>query len=207
MKKTLITLITLLTVSVAANADSGIFGTSVVINNNGTTTLYETTLLGDSRHTPTGPFSGTTTSGFNGVNLGTYDTTTSDNLTLRGGGVLTYKNNGSNITGAHVYYKIDNGNYSSAIALGFNEDLVSVGGGDQRWYTQANSFNLLDGLSNGAHTVSVYFDATHDGGTHYENNGSADFTANFTVVPEPNTYALIAGMFGLAYIALKRRQA
>jgi hypothetical protein len=204
MKKTLITLITLLTVSVAANADSGIFGTSVVINNNGTTTLYEATLLGDSRHTPTG-YSGTTTSGFTGLNLGTYDTTTSDNLTLNGGGMLTYKNNGSDITGAHLYYKIDNGNYSSAIALGFNENLG--GGGDQRWHTQDSSFNLLDGLSNGAHTVSVYFDATHDGGTHYENNGSADFTANFTVVPEPNTYALIAGMFGLAYIVLKRRQA
>ena len=203
MKKTFITLITLLSVSVAANADSGIFGTSVVINNNGTTTLYEATLLGDSRHTPTG-YSGTTTSGFTDLNLGTYNTTTSDNLTLNGGGMLTYKNNGSNISGAHVYYKIDNGNYSSAIALGFNEDL---GGGDQRWYSQASSFNLLDGLSNGAHTVSVYFDATHDGGTHYENNGSADFTANFTVVPEPNTYALIAGMFGLAYIVLKRRQA
>ena len=32
------------------------------------------------------------------------------------------------------------------------------------------------------------------------------FSANFTVVPEPNSYALIAGIFGLAYIALKRRQ-
>ena len=31
------------------------------------------------------------------------------------------------------------------------------------------------------------------------------FTANFTIVPEPNAYAFIAGIFGLAYIALKRR--
>lgn len=206
MKKTALTLITLIAASTAANAASGIFGTGVVINNNGTSTLYEATLLGDARHAPSGFSPTLNTTGFDGLDLGTFDTTT-DSLVLQGGEMLTFKNSGSDVTGANVYYKIDGGAFSSAIAFGFNEDNVNGSTGDQRWYTEGSSFDLLDGLSNGAHTISVYFDAGSSDGTHFENNGGSDFTANFTVVPEPGTYALIAGCLGLAFVALKRRTA
>ena len=193
------------------SAASGIFGASVVLDNNGTTTLYELSLLGDARHNPSGfsPTLNTVGRGSTAApspNLGSFDPI-SDTLDFKGGGALTFKNGGSNVTGANVYYKIDNNAYSSAFSLGFNEDNVGGNTGDQRWYSEGSSIDLLSGLSNGTYTLSVYLDAGSTDGTLFSNNGGADFGATFTVVPEPGTYALIAGMFGLAFVALKRRKA
>ncbi|MDG1241259.1 MAG: PEP-CTERM sorting domain-containing protein [Opitutae bacterium] len=194
------------------SAASGIFGTGVVISNNGTSTLYESTLLGDARHAPNGFTPTLNTVGFNGFNLGTFDTTTSDSLVLNGGSVLTYKNDTDNISGASVFYSI-NGAAFTEITLGFNEDNVNGSGGDQRWYSEESSVDLLSGLSSGNHTIAVMYEApfTYTGGgggsgTHAENNGDSNFTANFTVVPEPGTCALIAGLFGMTFVALRRRQ-
>lgn len=210
MKKSFLALFALAASANSALAISGIFGTGVTITNKGATTLYEATLLGDSRHAPLGASPTLDTTGFDSVNLGTFDTTNpGDTLVLNGGGILTFKNGTDDVTGASVTYFID-GILQSSIGLGFNEDNVSGNTGDQRWYNESASINLLSGLSNGAHTISVFFEApfTFDGGggTHVENNGGANFTADFTVVPEPSAFALIAGLLGLGYIGVSRRR-
>lgn len=211
MKKITLSIATALLAVSSSYAASGIFGTGVVINNNGTQTLYEATLLGDSRHAPSGFSPTLDATGFDSVDLGDFDTTT-DTLVLNGGGVLTFKNGTDDITGASVFYSINGGSFTE-IALGFNEDNVNGNGGDQRWYSQASSIDLLDGLGIGDHTIAVFFEApfTFDfgSGTHTINNSTANYVADFsiTAVPEPSAFALLAGIFGLSFVAIKRRKA
>ena len=170
----------------SAYADSGTFAASVVLDNNGTLTLYELSNLGDSRHNPSGFSPSLDATGWGSTasptpNIGTFELGT-DTLNFKGGGLLTYKNGLSDVFGANIYYKIDGGSFSSAFSLGFNENL---GGGDQRWYSEGSSVDLLSGLSVGTHSISVYLDASSSDGTHFANNGGADFAAEFNVIPEP----------------------
>lgn len=206
MKKTslLITTASLFVAASSLHAASGIFGTGVVINNNGTQTLYEATLLGDTRQAPTN-FSPTLNStGFDVVNLGSFNTTTGDTLVLQGGSVLTFKNGLSDVTSGSVFYRINGGSFTE-IALAFDQDNVDGATGDQRWADADETIDMLSGLSNGTHTIAVYFEAGSSDGLQTENFSGDNFTADFTVVPEPGSYALIAGILGLAFVALKRR--
>ncbi|MCW1922590.1 PEP-CTERM sorting domain-containing protein [Luteolibacter arcticus] len=196
-----IALIVLGTLSVASAA-SGIFGTGTVLGVNGTKTLYATTLLNDSRHAPinvTPP-----TLDLDGIpsSVGTFNPTVGDTLVLRGGEMLTFKNGTDDITGATIHYRIDGGSFQT-FNLSFNENL---NGSDQRWYGEGANVNLLTGLSNGNHTLQVFYTApftfTGGSGTHTINNGTANYSFNFTVVPEPATALL--GSFGL--LALLRRR-
>lgn len=211
MKKITLGILTALVAASASFATSGIFGTGVVINNNGTQTLYEATLLGDGRHDPVGSSPTLNTTGFDSVDLGDFDTTT-DTLVLNGGGILTFKNGTDNVTGASVFYSINGGSFTE-ISLSFNEDNVNGNGGDQRWYSDGSSIDLLDGLGVGDHTIAVFFEApfTFDfgSGTHTDNNSASNYVADFsiTAVPEPGAFALLAGLFGLSFVALKRRKA
>ena len=54
MKKLIAAMMALTLVTSIANAECGIFGAGIVLNNKGTTTLYELVLTGDSRHAPAG---------------------------------------------------------------------------------------------------------------------------------------------------------
>lgn len=60
----------------------------------------------------------------------------------------------------------------------------------------------------GTHTVSVFFRATRDGGSSYvwDSNGGANYTASFTVVPEPSTMALLGLGVGGLLVAIRRRK-
>ena len=189
----------------AASAASGIFGTGTVLGVNGTKTLYATTLLNDGRHTPinvTPP-----TLDLDGVpsSIGTFNPTTGDTLTLRGGEMLTFRNGNDDVTGATIHYRVDGASFQT-FNLTFNQDNVSGTGGDQRWYGEGLNLNLLSGLGNGDHTLEVFYTAPFtypDGsGTHVINNGTANYAFNFTVVPEPATALL--GSMGL--LALLRRR-
>ena len=99
------------------------------------------------------------------------------------------------------------------------------GSGNEKAEFTNGGYNLLNNIV-APDTETIYaVDFVHktgawEGGSNFERLGSYSntspgstnwsevnaFSANFTVVPEPNSYALIAGIFGLAYIALKRRQ-
>ena len=209
---------------------SGIFGTGVAISSDiggsSTFNLYEITALGSPLLSPAVPGLGGVSLGApsqvntdngsgistwatgnigqpsTGPSLGTF-TQGVDTLTLNGGEVLTYKGGGGNVTAAYVEYKIDGGafiNYS----LAFNQDNISSPG-DQRWYSDGEGVNLLNGLSLGTHTLSVYFYDDNYPNTHdYVSNGAFNYSATITVVPEPTTSLLVAS--GLGMFALIRRR-
>ena len=190
----------------AASAASGIFGTGTVLGVNGTKTLYATTLLNDNRHIPVGVTTPALVLGGVPSTIGTFNPTVGDALTLRGGEMLTFKNGTDNITGATINYRIDGGSFQT-FNLTFNENNVNGAGGDQRWYGEGANINLLTGLSNGNHTLQVYYTSpftfTTGSGTHTINNGSANYAFNFTVVPEPA--AALLGSFGLLAILRRRK--
>ena len=214
--------------SAAVFASSGIFGTGVVISSNvggaPALDLFELTLLGDGRHTPAAgggeslgfptlvntDDGGGTSTWADGSNpsLGTFDPLTGDTLTLDGGDMLTYKNSGSNVSGADLFYSINGGAFQDA-TLAFNQDNVSSSSGDQRWYSDtAADVNMLSGLSNGTYTLSVYFrDSNSDDGNDYKSNGGNNFNATFTVVPEPSSLMMLLGssMCGSFYLLRRRR--
>jgi hypothetical protein len=216
----------------SASASSGIFGTGVAISSDitGSSTfkLYETTLLGDGRLAPntggggsslgaptlvnTDNGSGTSTWATGGAgqpttgpSLGTFAQGV-DTLTLNGGEDLTYKNSGTDVTGAQVFYRIDSGTFTQ-INLAFNQDNVNGNGGDQRWYTDGANVNLLTGLGAGTHTLSVYFRDNNTADVNdYVSNSSFNYNAIFVVtVPEPSTIALSA-VSGLAMLFMLRRR-
>ncbi len=112
-----------------AYAGAGIFGSDNGLQlNGGAFTFYENTLQGDGRHNPLvvgGVTAGPTlvTTGLPG-SLGSFNPFTGDSLLLIGGEALTFKNGGTDVTGAFVNYSIDGGAFSS-ISLTFNEDSVN----------------------------------------------------------------------------------
>jgi hypothetical protein len=194
-------------------AGAGIFGSAIGLKiNGGNNTFYEMSLLNDPRHAPIA--SGTVTlpvdlvtTGFDGLNLGTFDINT-DSLLVIGGGVLSFKNDGTDVTSTTIAYSVDGGAFQF-LNLGFNEDDVNDGaGGDQRWASTDASVNILTGLANGAHTLSAYtFGSTSDSGNIFDSQNGANYNATFTVVPEPTTYAMmLAGLGVLAGVQRSRRR-
>ena len=216
IKKLAVVLLTALSLASGAStlhASDGIFGTDIGLESNlinsGTNTFFEADLLGDSRHAPIATAAVTlpvdlNTSGFNGLNLGTFDVAAGDTLNLVGGEALTFKNSGSDVTAAFVNYSVDGGPFV-AVNLPFNQDNVNGNSGDQRWATDTASVNLLAGLADGTHTLAFFASGTTNGGDIFDSNGGANYTADFTVVPEPSTIA--AGVLALlGTVFLRRRQ-
>lgn len=203
MKKTFLASATLIASSAAVFAGGGIFDDFVIVNTS-SDTFYD---MGAS----------SANADFQGADLGVFNTT--DNLQL-GGQTKTFKNNGTDVTSASLFYRIWTGSESGAFTqLSYAFQIDNVGGtaNDQQWGTDvagsnASAYytsNLLSGLSAGDYTVEVYTEITTNGvdaaSPIASNNGSANFEATFTVVPEPGSFALLAGIAGLAFVALRRR--
>ena len=52
--------------------------------------------------------------------------------------------------------------------------------------------NLLTGLSNGTHTLSIFFEDTNsDRGSDFISNGANNYNESFTVIPEPSQWMLL----------------
>jgi hypothetical protein len=206
-------------------------GLGTLAFNNGVATLYALDNSGGTRLLPTGSsatlstaWTGASTAAAPTFNLGTF--LQSDTLDLDGGSYLTFKNGGADVTGTTLSYRITpgatgSGSYAPAISLPFNEDNVNGATGDQRWSLESGTTNLIAGLAPGTYTLSVYGAATVTGayttfspsgnGTLYENNGGGgtlDYSATFTVVPEPSAWAMMLGGVGflVAFQRLRSRR-
>ena len=162
--------------------------------------------------------------------LGSFDVDT-DSLIFSQAETLTYQNSEHSTFEFATAYRVRLASDSKStnpadyffISMG---DGFDIGNGNEKGEFTGGTTDLLAGIAAPATETVYVVDIIHkvgawEGGGNFErlanlnetSPGSTDwgstnaFTANFTVVPEPNTYALIAGIFGLAYIALKRRQA
>ena len=150
---------------------------------------------------------------FNGAFLGNF-TVASDNLKL-GGQTKLWKNNGTDVTAADIFYQV---RPVASVIVSFSSLSyiwqADLGGNDYRWGTETKASpdnytaNLLTGLTNGDYYLDVYTRITTNGfdaATYiYANNGTNNYTATFTVVPEPATWALLAG--GLTTLMVIRRR-
>ena len=107
----------------------------------------------------------------------------------------TFKNGTGDVSMAQLNYRIyPTGSPSesfTSLDLPFNTNLVNPG--DQKWQSLAASMNLLTGLTDGNYTLEVYVSANTNEGDRFLSNGGVNYTATFSVVPEPSALALIAG--------------
>ena len=121
---------------------------------------------------------------FQGANLGTFGV--GQSLVVKGGQNKTFKNNGGNVTGGNLRYRVyltSAGASGAFIALPMSF-VNNIGGlGDQLWEGTAGIANILSGLNAGSYTLEVYTDATGVPGTTVSNNGGSNFRATFTVAP------------------------
>ncbi|HMO05588.1 MAG TPA: PEP-CTERM sorting domain-containing protein [Kiritimatiellia bacterium] len=149
----------------------------------------------------------------NGANLGSFNI--GDTLTIADAEVQTFKNGGSDVTGAEYQWRVWSGTPGGSfnvVALGFTADApftslagnTASGGGDQNWGTPASTPNILASLDAGSYSLEVFFRAFTNEGDRFSNNGGNNFVATFTVVPEPGTLALLG--VGMATLGIVRRR-
>jgi len=176
-----------------ASAASGIFESFGIVKINASTNYYDLQAA-------------TGNPDFQGASFGTLDISSGNTLTLVGGEIKTFKNGTSDVTGAFFDYRVyktgDTPGSFIEFGLPFDSD---IGGGDQKWDKTDENVDLLTGLSSGDYTLEVFARATATGPTetHFSNNGGANYTATFTVVPEPASAML--GLFGAALLLRRRR--
>ena len=202
--------------AVSLQAATGIFGAYVTI--------------GGTKYKSSGDYAGAEPR-LGATSLGSFDVNT-DSLIFSQGETLTYQNSGHSTFGFATAYRVRLASESKStdpsaynfISMG---DGVDLGGGDEKGEFTGGTTDFLSDITAPGIATDYAVDIIHkvgawEGGSNFErlanlnnNSGSTSwgvvdaFTTSFTVVtvvPEPNSYPLIAGMFGLAYIALKRRQ-
>ena len=201
--------------AVSVQAATGIFGAYVTI--------------GGTKYKSSASYAGAEAT-LGASSLGTFDVDT-DSLIFSQAETLTFQNSGHSTFAFDIAYNVrlatdsKSTNPGDYIFIGMG-DGVDLGGGDEKGEFTGGTTDFLSDITAPVIATDYAVDIIHkvgawEGGGDFErlanlneiNPGSTSwgatdaFTATFTVVPEPNAYALIAGMFGLAYIALKRRQA
>ena len=195
-------------VPLTALAGTGTFGSYIGIDNGSGNAWYGATQPGP-----------TTLWAFDGSDLG--DFTVGDSLLISGGELLTWKSDSGDVTGANLYYSIDATGTTPASFTGiginwssnspFNDAAGNAftNSSDQKWASITSTPDVLSGLTDGDYSLSVYFEASTNEGTRTDNNGGANYVANFSVasasvVPEPAALLLLIG--GIAPLALLRRR-
>ncbi len=181
---------------VGANAASGIFGSYIQIGG----TWYSMQSFGG------------TLDPLQGADLGTFNV--GDSLVINDIEIDTFKNDGSDVTGAAYEWRVYSGAPGSfnAVTVNFEANstytsangLSVTGGGDQNWGSPASTPNILASLTAGDYSLEVFARASSSDGPHFSNNGGANYIATFTVVPEPGTLALFG--IGMASLAIARRR-
>lgn len=188
-----------LTTSGTSFAATGIFGSYVEIFTT-TGTVYK------GENFSTAP-------NFDGANLGTFNL--ADTLIITQSQIDTLKNNGGNVTGGEIQYRVylSAGSPGSFISqtYGFqsNSTYTDLGGisitgsGDQAWGTTSDVDLMGLTSGNGTYTAEVFFKAFTNEGDRFSNNGGSNFKATFTVVPEPTS--AVIGLLGCVLLLRRRR--
>lgn len=155
------------------SAATDAFGGQVCLNNNGSASCTAT--------------SSSTT------NLGKFGCSTT--LKLTGGAIDTYKNGGSDVTGANLFYRVyltSGGPTGSFTGLNLpwmcnwpdGECSAFSNGGDQRWKKSDHNIDLLNGIVPGDYTLEIYMQGSTNEGDRYWNNGGANWKYTFTLLPQ-----------------------
>lgn len=162
----------------------------------------------------------TTNPDFQGASLGSF--TTSGSLLLGGQG-KSFKNNFSDVTGMSLFYRVWQGSpggsfnqfnytFQSNLGTGPSPDFsVNQQWGSDVAGSNGTAFytgNLLTGLATGTWNLEVFSQITTNGvntaNPISNNNGTANFTATFAVVPEPSRTLLLFA--GVAAMLMRRRR-
>lgn len=176
-------------VGTTAAASSGIFKGYVVVDTGGGNVFYN--------------LSGGVGTNFNGLALvpngspaGTSFDAASGTLVLNGFELNTFKNSGSNVTGAFGDYRLYKSGATppafTEASVPFNSDL---GGGDQKWLSTGQNTNILAGPldANSTYKIEVYEKASSTDGDLFLSNGGSNYTATFTVAVSNFTYSGASG--------------
>ncbi|MDE0837807.1 MAG: hypothetical protein OSB41_02040, partial [Kiritimatiellae bacterium] len=162
-------------------AGSGIYGSFVTIDEAGQTYFDIDSATGNPD--------------FGGHAFGT-KTWGTDTLDIEGGEIQTFKNSGSNVTGAEVRYRVyrsgDTPGGFSNINLPYDSEL---GGGNQKWdVTSANtSLMNVQFINRATYTAEVFGVAFSSDGDHFANNGGANRKATFVPAGAREEHTIAAG--------------
>ncbi|HMJ48457.1 MAG TPA: hypothetical protein VK498_14085, partial [Ferruginibacter sp.] len=175
----------ILGITFPVNAQSGIYESYAIVKiNSGSNNYY------DLQATTANP-------DFNGANLGTF--LPGNSLTLNGAQNKTFKCATDQITNPNnLYYRVYKTiagapSFTSSTIFWTSDDGLTgsgCGGSDQNqtWQSAAANINILNGLTPGNYYLEIYttadFTFTSGGGgngTHYANNSSANYKAQFTL--------------------------
>lgn len=151
---------------------------------------------------------------FQGATLGTF---TSSSSLLLGGQGKSWKNSGTDVTGMQLFYRIWQGTPSGSFSQFNYAFQFNIGvGGDQQWGSDVagangSAFytgNLLNGLANGNYNLEIFSRITTNGvnaaSQIFNNAGGNNYTASFSVVPEPSR--VLFGLLGLGALVFRRRR-
>lgn len=154
--------------NISFSQNAGIFQTYIVINNGASDSWYAGGINSDGA------------ASFNGQNLGSFSN--SSTLLIKGGEIKTYKNNGGDVTGAYLYYRVyKQGNSPglfNELSLPFAENLSTPG--DQKWQKIDYDVNLLSSVNEtGNWVIEVFWKITTNIEDMYDSNLGANYTATF----------------------------
>lgn len=118
-----------------------------------------------------------------GVDYGSMSS--SSTFTLKGGDARVWKDNGSDITGVSLYYRVYKSGETAPSFTEVSFSWQSNDGNNQHWATTGSSINLLSGVNSaGTWKVEFYMSAPTNGvdcsNPIYWNNSSSNYTLTFT---------------------------
>lgn len=169
----------LLFFGITLHAASGIFQTYVILDENGGGNAYYA-----------GGINSDGATSFNGLDFGT-----PTSFILKGGEVKTFKNDGSDVTGAQIFYRVfkQGGTVPNFTGLNLPFDSNLGSNGDQKWDEIAENIDVLalatDG--NGTYVLEVFWEAFSSDGSHFDSDGGNNFEATFTVAVMPVAWQAI----------------
>ncbi len=131
---------------------------------------------------------------------------------IQGFKLNTWEDNSSEITHMNLFWSVDDFATKHQILI---HPAPTKSGNDRFWEVQSATQNLLNNngvgvLTNGNYTFRAYWEGYTNGintfGNIFQNNGGNNFTASFSVVPEP-TGALACLLIGAGLLRRNRRSA